>query len=555
MNVGFSWFSSGGVGQDSLAFVREATRVVLAAGHTLKPYPVDAAAASTAQQRDRLKQWAAGCDVIVGPVDAFFQPWLRRLRLELGERPVPYVAFLLGCMPRGGVEYAEKWFQTCDVLLANCEADAALASKFWPNATVRCVPFAYDGASFYRDDEAARVMRENLGFAPDEKMVLYAGRVTIEKNVHTLLKVFRVVLDAVPDARLVIAGREDSIPFIEFGVVPLDIKRWLLRLAASLGLNDRQVTFAGHRARHDLRALYSAADVFVNLTLHHDENFGLAQVEAMACGLPVVGTTWGGLKDTIAPGDTGLQAPAVVTAIGVKVDWWQAANHVVRLFAANEENRQLRARCRDIVRDRYSLAAYGEALDRVLQEAVDAARCPSDPLRPSAFAQEFWATCLVIPEGKRLGTIGRRFYNHGPESMRLYRELIAPFATAPMNGAISEAACAWCFAAPVVMRADDVVVVNDPLYPFVISVPRNLVDRVRVLVDRFTLQPVMSARSLDSTSPAATDVEALAWMEETGLLIRTCAGAIDMACAASVGRAPGVEIRQVDAEADIVWLC
>ena len=57
-----------------------------------------------------------------------------------------------------------------------------------------------------------------------------------------------------------------------------------------------------HLFRPEVREFYNIADVAINLTLHHDENFGLAQVEAMACGLPVVGSLWGGLKDTIRDG-------------------------------------------------------------------------------------------------------------------------------------------------------------------------------------------------------------------------------------------------------------
>src|SRR5262245_14121996 len=260
MNVGFSRFS----GLDSLAHVQSATLEVLKRRHTLRPYPGESAAASSANQRELVKQWLAGCDVVVGPVYALLPPALRRLRIEMAERPVPYVAFLLGCMSRGGAERAAQCLRTCDVLVANCEADVSLARKFWPNAIVRCVPFAYDETSFYVEDEAAqREARARLGIAPDEKIVLYAGRITLEKNVHTLLKVFRVVLNAVPEARLVIAGRDDSSPFVEFGVMPLDIRRCLQRLMVHLDLDDRHVTFAGHRTRDDLRALYSSAHVLV----------------------------------------------------------------------------------------------------------------------------------------------------------------------------------------------------------------------------------------------------------------------------------------------------
>jgi hypothetical protein len=62
------------------------------------------------------------------------------------------------------------------------------------------------------------------------------------------------------------------------------------------------------------------ADVFVNLTLHHDENFGFAQVEAMSAGLPVLGTAWGGLKDTIIDGKSGFLIDTWMSDYGVRFD-------------------------------------------------------------------------------------------------------------------------------------------------------------------------------------------------------------------------------------------
>jgi glycosyltransferase involved in cell wall biosynthesis len=47
----------------------------------------------------------------------------------------------------------------------------------------------------------------------------------------------------------------------------------------------------------------------------------LAQAEAQACGVPVVCTAWGGLKDVICEGETGYLMDAVMTKHGIRVDW------------------------------------------------------------------------------------------------------------------------------------------------------------------------------------------------------------------------------------------
>jgi hypothetical protein len=103
----------------------------------------------------------------------------------------------------------------------------------------------------------------------------------------------------------------------------------------------------------------------------------------------------------------------------------------------------------------------------------------------------------------------------------------------------------------VVMRGNDRAFVNDPLYPFEIHLPAALVDAVRTLVTRFTIQPVMAACELDVS--ASGIAEALAWMHETGLVLQTSTGELDAACTRGTLAAASFEAHRVDAGADIVW--
>ena len=56
----------------------------------------------------------------------------------------------------------------------------------------------------------------------------------------------------------------------------------------------------------------AAADLFTLLSDNIQESFGLAPVEALAAGLPVVGTDWDGLKDTVEHGVTGFRVPTTL---------------------------------------------------------------------------------------------------------------------------------------------------------------------------------------------------------------------------------------------------
>jgi D-inositol-3-phosphate glycosyltransferase len=77
-------------------------------------------------------------------------------------------------------------------------------------------------------------------------------------------------------------------------------------LAAQLDVLD-QVRFAGRRQPDELHLWYAAADVAVTTPWY--EPFGLTPLEAMACGVPVIGSCVGGIAFTIADGETGYLVP------------------------------------------------------------------------------------------------------------------------------------------------------------------------------------------------------------------------------------------------------
>ena len=128
--------------------------------------------------------------------------------------------------------------------------------------------------------------------------MLSVGRVEPLKGLDILVSAMAGLRDST-DARLVMVG----------GMLEQDgeIKR-LQSLARALRIADR-VTFTGAVKQAELPATryLSAADVFVMPSYH--ESFGLAALEAMACGVPVVASRVGGLKTFIRNGETGYLIP------------------------------------------------------------------------------------------------------------------------------------------------------------------------------------------------------------------------------------------------------
>jgi glycosyltransferase involved in cell wall biosynthesis len=158
---------------------------------------------------------------------------------------------------------------------------------------------------------------------PDCQRLLYVGRVSPEKGVHTLLEAFKIVAARFPQARLDIVGGRGAMPMrllVGLSDDPLvsalarfyapdgssDYPERLDAMVREAGLSDR-VTFHSYLPHKELIAYYQRADLVVNPSL--SETFGISIAEAMACGVPVVGTRVGGMLDTIVD-DVGRAVPA-----------------------------------------------------------------------------------------------------------------------------------------------------------------------------------------------------------------------------------------------------
>ena len=131
---------------------------------------------------------------------------------------------------------------------------------------------------------------------PDKPTAVYVGRLVPRKGVDTIVEAFALLPDRL-DARLVIVGGEP-------GKSP-EVER-LSTLVRKLGLAGR-VTFAGSRPQWDLHRYYGAAATAVSVP--HYEPFGMTPLEAMACATPVVGSKVGGIKTSVADGETGYLVP------------------------------------------------------------------------------------------------------------------------------------------------------------------------------------------------------------------------------------------------------
>ena len=472
-----------------------------------------------AEQKRMLEEFFRRSDVVVGIPG----PGMGAARRAAG-RNVPFVRFLYGEMGFGawGLIDCRGVMDTNDVFVANCASDVDIANAFFTNLPTRVVPFAFDAADFHPiSTQERRAAREALGIGEHDPVVLYAGRINPEKNVREVLRIFRVVSRRLPDAHLVLAGAVDGGGPLAgmFNVAPALFPNTFKALISRLGLPGERVHLVGKAGPGRLRELYNLADVKVNLTLNPDENFGLGQVEAMACGTPVVGTRWGGLKDTVVEGVTGHGVSTVATGTGVKVDWWEAANRTIALL----EDRPARERFRESLprhAGRYSQEAFAAAVEEIVCAAVENRDRPAEPLRSTPFADEFWSVCNP---GSDVAAPFRR----GPRSEELYRALVTPScgvtASHVAAGDPLEPGQVLSLATPVETDGAGGLRPDHAFYPFRVEVPEAHRPAVHAILAVMRDEPALTAERLTGARlegvPGVPD--ALRWMFDAGLVLRT----------------------------------
>jgi D-inositol-3-phosphate glycosyltransferase len=190
-----------------------------------------------------------------------------------------------------------------DRIVAECPQDEAdLLRLYDADATnISMVPCGVDTSRFAPGARARA--RAALGIAPDDFLVLQLGRMVPRKGVDNVIAALGRMRRGQRPTRLLVVGGNTAEP--DERATP-EIAR-LREVARRCGVADR-VTFLGQRAHDSLRHFYVAADVFVSTPWY--EPFGITPLEAMACGVPVIGSDVGGLRYSIVDGATGYLVPA-----------------------------------------------------------------------------------------------------------------------------------------------------------------------------------------------------------------------------------------------------
>lgn len=295
----------------------------------------------------------------------------------------------LGDLPRGatGLRQAFPHLQKSDIIWCSCSSDRQIIHNLIQDDGARpeieVIPYGIDTQMFAQAGKERKSLRKKWGFGEDEFIVGYVGRITPEKNVHALIETIAHMKHHVK-IRLVIVGDFDNAPFREFDMLPANLEHEFRILLAPL---RDHVVHMKWRTPEELCELYNCMDVFMNLSLHHDENFGFTQIEALSCGVPVICSAWGGLKDAVN-GEVGFTVDTWVSDLGIRYDMPQVIRHVFFLAMNPEKRKELGEQAARYSRRKYAMTVFKknvlEMVERVLKN-------PANSLAPaySEFGKRF----------------------------------------------------------------------------------------------------------------------------------------------------------------------
>jgi len=230
--------------------------------------------------------------------------------------------------PQNGPAVLERRLQDVDLVTAVSDYITGKTRQQFPSIASRC-------ETLYNGVEADEFSRErNYDNRRREKRIIYSGAVSPHKGIHVLLDAFKYVVKRFPGVRLDIIGFQGSYGLEEtfdmtdkalvgsvsrfyaknrvsrvkakLSLGPADAGTYLSYLKSQLSpdIADK-VSFLGFIPRPQLIERYYDADVCAFPPIW-DEGFGIPPVEAMAAGVPVVGSRSGALVETIKDQQTGI---------------------------------------------------------------------------------------------------------------------------------------------------------------------------------------------------------------------------------------------------------
>jgi len=180
-----------------------------------------------------------------------------------------------------------KWIvkHASAVIALNPEEVKTLQKLKVKQEKIQIIPNAIDSTKFRPIN--SDIIRQKYGL--EGTIILFVGSSSLHKGVHILFKSVTNILKSYSNLYLIFVGKVHANDIINF------VKEYKI---------NNNVLFLGHISPDEMPYFYSSADIFVLPSF--SEGMPTALLEAMACGLPSIGTNVGGIKEVIEDMKTGI---------------------------------------------------------------------------------------------------------------------------------------------------------------------------------------------------------------------------------------------------------
>jgi len=241
--------------------------------------------------------------------------------------------------------WQDDMLRNASLIHVTSDAEADAVSEVIPHDRLVTVPNGIDTAHFDQVSSGGEFRRRFLN-GHDGPLVLYLGRLSFKKGLGLLIDGFAAAHRELPGARLAVVGPDDE------GLLPsLRDRARELRIAEA-------VTFTGPLYGPNRLDALGAADAWVLPS--HTENFGIAVIEAMAAGVPVIVSTGVNIAPDIEATDAGVVIDREVPAL---------RDALVRLLRNDELRTALAERGRALARG-YDWSTVGPQLAAAYRAAA-----------------------------------------------------------------------------------------------------------------------------------------------------------------------------------------
>lgn len=252
--------------------------------------------------------------LVCSPVEAYYL--CRRGRPEAGKQFRRYELTVLAALAK-----LNALLGGCYIVLSQYLAD--VVKKRGAKRSFIIPIYGVDTNLFSPAMESKLDLRSRLGLPVTGKIIFFSSRVAPEKDSETLLQAFR---------QLVEQGRDLWLLHRSGGF------RNFLEAAEALGISNRVIAGEALHPLTELPAHYQASDLCVQAS--REEGLGFSPLEALACHVPVIATSVGGLKETIIDGLTGWSYP-VGDSVSLAQAMVQALDDPAEAARRSSEGRKL----------------------------------------------------------------------------------------------------------------------------------------------------------------------------------------------------------------------